>query len=176
MNQRRFDELVILKQKTRIGIFGSFFEGRKKELTDLQHYLHDTLGYDARISENLEEKIPRSVPDKPVRDYSLSNRLIDESDIHILVFTFPKATDPHHLNQSATMEYAMIRERKKPYVVILIQEGLLDNIWSSFGGVMKGSLKIDATGFEYEIIEYREIDEAYSELTMICYRFLRKIW
>jgi len=176
MNHRRFEELALLKQKTRIGIFGSFFEGHKKELTDLQHHLHDTLGYNARISENLEIDFPRSDPDKSVQDFKLSEHLINESDIHILVFPFPKDTDPHHLNQSATMEYTMIRDRKKPFVAVLVQKGLQDDMWSSFGGVMKGSLKIDAAGFEYEIIEYDKIEETYSELTMICYRFMKKIW
>jgi len=52
------------------------------------------------------------------------------------------------------MEYTMIRERKKPYVVALVEEGLQDNIQSNFGGVMKGSLKIDTACFEVEIIEY----------------------
>ncbi|GEM_PF-3575869 len=176
MNQRRFEELALLKQKTRIGIFGSFFEGHKKDLTDLQHYLHDTLGYNARISENLEIDLPRSNPDKSIRDYSLSELLIEDSHIHILIFPFPKDTDPHHLNQSATMEYTMIRERKKPYVVVLVEAGLQENIRDSFGGVMKGSLKIDGFGFEYEIIEYNTIEDTYSELTMILYRFMRKVW
>ncbi len=176
MDQRRFEELAILKQKTRVGIFGSFFDGHKKDLTDLQHYLHDILGYDARISENLEKDFPRSTLDKPIRDYTLSERLIEDSHIHILMFPFPKESDPHHLNQSATMEYTMIRERKKPYVVVLVEEGLQDDIRDSFGGVMKGSLQLDAAGFEYEIIEYNTIKETYSALTMILYRFMRKIW
>lgn len=176
MNHRRFEELAILKQKTRIGIFGSFFEEHKKDLTDLQHYIHTNLGYNVRISENLENDAPRSNPDKSIRDYSLSELLIEDSHIHILIFSFPKDTDPHHLNQSATMEYTMIRERKKPYVVVLVEEGLQKNIRNSFGGVMKGSLKIDGSGFEYEIIEYKIIEDAYSELTMILYRFMRKIW
>lgn len=175
MNQRRFEELAIFKQKTRIGIFGSFFENYKKDLTDLQHYLHDILGYDARISENLEKDFPRSNQDKYIRDYSLSELLIEDSHIHILIFPFPKDTDPHHLNQSASIEYTMIRERKKPYVVVLVEKGLQKNIRDSFGGVMKGSLQIDTAGLEYEIIEYNIIGDSYSELTMICYRFMRKI-
>lgn len=55
------------------------------------------------------------------------------------------------------MEYTMIRERKKPYVVVLVEKGLWDNIRDSFGVVMKGSLQLDAAGFEYEIIEYNTI-------------------
>jgi hypothetical protein len=112
MNQRRFEELDILKHKTRIGIFGSFFEEHKKELTDLQHYLHDKLGYDVRISENLEKDLSRSHTDKSIRDYTVSELLIEDSHIHILIFPFPKDKDPHHLNQSVTMEYTMIREKK----------------------------------------------------------------
>ena len=68
MNQRRFEELGILKQKTRIGIFGSFYEDHKKELTELQQHLHDTLGYDARISENLEKDLSRFHHEKSIRD------------------------------------------------------------------------------------------------------------
>ncbi|MCA1917285.1 hypothetical protein [Methanospirillum hungatei] len=124
MNQRRFEELALLKQITWVEIFGSFFESHKKELTDLQHYLHNILGYDAKVSENLDNALPRSKCDKPIRDYTLSERLIEDSHIHILIFPFPKETDPHHLNQSATMEYIMIRERKNPYVIVLVEKGL----------------------------------------------------
>lgn len=176
MNQRRFEELGILKQKTRIGIFGSFYEDHKKELTELQQHLHDTLGYDARISENLEKDLSRFHPEKSIRDYTVSELLIEDSHIHILVFPFPKKTDPHHLSQSVTMEFTMIRERKKPYVIVLVEEGLQENIRNSFGGVMKGSLKVENPGFEYEIIEYNKIKDTFSELTMILYRFIREIW
>ncbi len=134
------------------------------------------MGYDARISENLEKDLSRFHPEKSIRDYTVSELLIEDSHIHILVFPFPKKTDPHHLSQSVTMEYTMIRERKKPYVIVLVEEGLQENIRNSFGGVMKGSLKVENPGFEYEIIEYNKIKDTYSELTMILYRFIREIW
>ncbi|MCA1917286.1 hypothetical protein [Methanospirillum hungatei] len=41
---------------------------------------------------------------------------------------------------------------------------------------MKGSLKVDVAEFDYEIVEYNTIEDTYSELTMILYRFMRKIW
>lgn len=176
MNRRSFEDLSLLKQKTRIGIFGSFSGGHKDDLLALREYLHDELGYCARISEDLTHLLSRSYPDTSSRDYALSELLIEESDIHILVFPFPTGSDPHHFTQSVTIEYTLIKERRKPRVVIVCEKGLRDSIPHSFGGVMKGSLTIDTPGFECDIIEYDSLEDTYSELTMICYRFVREIW
>jgi hypothetical protein len=176
MNRRRVEELSLLKQQTRIGIFGSFSEDHKRDLLALRKYLHDELGYCARISEDLTHLLPHSYPDKSSRDYALSELLIEESDIHILLFPFPTSSDCHHFTQSVTYEFALIKERKKPFVVLICEKGLRDDVPHSFGGVMKGSLTIDTPDFECEIIEYISLKDTYSELTMICYRFMRKIW
>lgn len=176
MNRRRFEDLALLKQKTMIGFFGSFSEGHKEGLLGLQGYLHDELGYNACISENLESLHPRSHSDKDIRDYEVSEQLIEQSHIHIIVFPFPKELDSHHHDQSATIEYTLIKDRRKPHVVILCEKGLRDAIPDSFGGMMKGSLKITTPGFEPDIIDYEKLEDTYTDLTMICYRFLRKIW
>lgn len=176
MNRRHFEDLSLLKQKTRIGIFGSFSEGHKEDLLALREYLHDELGYCARISEDLTYLLSRSFSDTSSRDYGLSELLIEESDIHILVFPFPTDSDSHHFTQSATYEFALIKERRKRCVILLCEEGLRDNVPHSFGGVMKGSLTIDTPGFECDIIDYDRLEDIYPQLTMICYRFVREIW
>lgn len=175
MNRRRIEKLELLKQQTRIGIFGSFYESYKKDLLGLQRYLHDDLGYHARLSENMLDLLPRDYSDQDEKNYALSEVLIENSDIHILVFPNPKKSDPHHLTQSVSIEYTLIKERKKPYVVILCQKGLRDNAPGSFGGVMKGSLKIVFPDFEAEIIDYESLEDTHPELIMICHRFLMKI-
>lgn len=176
MNRRRFEDLSLLKQKTRIGIFGSFSEGHKEDLLALREYLHDELGYCARISEDLTHLLSRSYSDTSSRDYALSELLIEKSDIHVLVFPFPTDSDSHHFTQSVSIEYALIKERRKPCVVLLCEEGLRDSIPHSFGGVMKGSLTIDTPGFECDVIDYNSLEDIFPQLTMICYRFVRKIW
>jgi hypothetical protein len=71
MNRRYFDDLSLLKKNTRIGIFGSFSEGHKEDLLALLEYLHDELGYCARISEDLTHLLSRSYSDTSIRDYTI---------------------------------------------------------------------------------------------------------
>jgi hypothetical protein len=172
----RIGYFSFLKRQTRIGIFGSFIPCHKQDLLAMRDYLKDILGYRACISTDMRQKHNGLFTNDDREALALSEDLIEWSQVHILVFPYPLRTDPFHLDQSASMEYAMIRERKKPCVLVLCEQGLRENRPDSFGGVMKGSLKERCLDFSPEIIDYDSLPGVYEEIAMFCNRSLETIY
>ncbi len=120
--RRQFDRL---KKNTPVGIFGSFYGSRKTDLRALQQFLLKD-GYFPRLSEDLEEEPGNDIKD-PVRNRKLSERLIDESDIHIFILVRETEGDPPNLIQSVSMEMERLqtfhecKKKSARYVAVYVE-------------------------------------------------------
>ncbi len=99
--KKQFDRL---KKETPVGIFGSFYGSRKRDLLSLKEFLL-LAGYNARISEDLDRRTDadREIED-PVLDRKLSDELIASSDIHLFILVRQRDENPANLIQSVSME------------------------------------------------------------------------
>ena len=133
----RKNQLDDLKKTTKIGIFGSFYETRKSDLTSLKQFLISN-GYNARISEDLDTRKEKDRKKKdPVYDRKLSEGLINDSDIHIFVLVRETKDDPSNLIQSVSMEIERLvtleecREKSARYCAVYLENGLRV-LWAVF--------------------------------------------
>ena len=89
--KKQFDRL---KKETPVGIFGSFYGSRKRDLLSLKGFLSHA-GYNARISEDLDTRMGagRELQDF-VLDRKLSDELIALSTIHLFILARERDDEP----------------------------------------------------------------------------------
>jgi hypothetical protein len=164
------------RKTVRIGIFGSFYNSHKKDLIALRDYLR-SWGYEnARISEDLDDRPEEERKiDDPKKSLELSERLINESDIHIFVVCKREKSEPDTLNQSVTMEFERVCTLRQTghltadYVAVFIQKPLKE----TSGGVFKG--RVLTMQNEWFIEEFERIEEIFKISRQLCYDCLRKM-
>ena len=165
-----------------IGIYGSFYNGKKEELLQLRDYLRDLGFKKTRISEDLDERpiLDRHTPN-PRYDRMLSKKLIDQSVAHIFVFLMPKDGDPVNLNQSVSMELerliTLIETGKKidQDIMLLIEKGARDNIKDSLGGVCKGLIEEQKDNENpADIIDFKKLTPYFQAIFHYCCRCAEK--
>jgi hypothetical protein len=163
--RRQFE---LLKKNTPVGIFGSFYGSRKNDLRALQQFLRKE-GYFPRLSEDLEED-PRATGAKrdPVKNRELSERLIEESDIHIFILVRETDADPGNLIQSVSMEIERLhtlhecKRKPAPYVAVYVEAGLIGTMGSLCEGLL--ALKKD----DWVVGEFTDIREIFRPARQFC--------
>ncbi|MBP1928951.1 hypothetical protein J2741_001498 [Methanolinea mesophila] len=163
--RRHFDRL---KKNTPVGIFGSFYESRKTDLRALQQFLLKE-GYFPQLSEDLDEEAgdEEAIRD-PVRNRILSERLIDESDIHIFILVRGTEGDPPNLIQSVSMEMERLhtlhesRIKSACYVAVYVEAGLM----GTMGSVCEGLLASKKDDWNVE--EFTGIREIFRPARQFC--------
>jgi hypothetical protein len=172
----RSKQLVNLKRETKIGIFGSFYGGRKAALIALKNFLLEN-GYNARISEDLEKRPSKEWKKKdPVCDRKLSEKLIRESDIHIFVLPCEHEGEPHNLIQSVSMEIEHLHtlsecgQKSEKYVAVYSETGLI----GTMGGVFEGLL-ISKKG-NWTIEEFDDIQEIFKPARQFCMNCIQDMY
>ncbi len=171
--RRQFNHL---KKNTPIGIFGSFYKSRKEDLLLLKKSLHEA-GYYPRISEDLEIK---KEGDPNIRnsmlDRELSERLINESDIHIFILVRKRDDEPDNLIQSVSMEIERLntlndcRQKSSKYVAVYAEVGLIGTMGSVFEGLL-ASKKSD-----WIVEEFDDIHEIFITARQFCLNCILDIY
>jgi hypothetical protein len=164
----RRKHLEHLKHTTPIGIFGSFHASRKQELLSLKEYLLDA-GYHPRISEDLDMRhgMERDRRD-PVLDRVLSERLIDESDIHIFVLVHERENEPGNLIQSVSMELERLYtleecgRKSAGYVAVYAETGLV----GTMGSVCEGLLLTKKD--DWHVQEFDDLQDIFRSARQFC--------
>lgn len=133
-----YNETDRIKGALPIGLFGSF---RRPFLELLKRHFIEKEGFKARISYDLRTKYPKPPEQyQSAYDVFLSERLLEESRIHIVIF-FKEEGGEDGINDSATMELGMLRTHHKyrskigQYSLILCESGY-DN--RNIGGMRRG--------------------------------------
>lgn len=164
----RNNQLASLKHQTKIGIFGSFSGSRKAGLLALKKFLRDN-GYNARISEDLDKRsLPERLKRDPVCDRKLSDKLIQESDIHIFILVKEQEDEPSNLIQSVSMEIERLHTlsdcglKSEKYVVIYAEAGLV----GTMGGVCEGLLLVKKG--DWSVGEFNDIEEIFQPARQFC--------
>lgn len=171
--RKQFEQL---KRNTPVGIFGSFYKSRKADLIYLQKFLQKA-GYYPRISEDLEIKkgSDRKKRD-PISDRELSERLIDESDIHIFVLVRGREDEPDNLIQSVSMEIERLNtlnncgQKSAKYVAVYAETGLI----GTMGSVCEGLLK--SKKGDWIIDEFNDITEIIRPARQFCLNCIQDMY
>jgi len=173
---QRNKQLVSLKQKTKIGIFGSFTESRKTGLLALKKYLCDN-GYNAWISEDLDKRSDHERKKRdPACDRKLSEKLIKDSDIHIFILPREHDGEPSNLAQSVSMEIERLHtldecERKSAkYVVVFAETGLM----GTMGGVCEGLLA--SKKYDWPVREFDDIQDVFKPARQFCMNCIQDMY
>ncbi len=173
---QRNKQLVSLKQKTKIGIFGSFCESRKTGLLAFKKYLCDD-GYHARISEDLDKRSEHERKKKdPTCDRKFSEKLIKDSDIHIFVLPREHEGEPSNLAQSVSMEIERLNtldecgKKSAKYVVIFSETGLM----GTMGGVCEGLLASKKD--DWSVREFEDIQEIFRPARQFCLNCIQEMY
>jgi len=173
---RRSKQLVNLKKETKIGIFGSFFGGRKAALIALKNFLLED-GYNARISEDLDRRpLNERKKNDPVCDRKLSEKLIRESDIHIFVLPCEHEDEPSNLIQSVSMEIEHLHtlskcgQKSEKYVAVYTEAGLI----GTMGGVCEGLLA--SKKGDWPIEEFDDIREVFKPARQFCMNCIQDMY
>ncbi len=163
--RKRLDRL---KRNTPIGIFGSFYEPRKRDLISLKEFLSNA-GYNPRISEDLDVRTGKERKRRdPVSDRELSERLIAESDIHIFVMVHERENEPDNLIQSVSMEIERLHtlddcgQKSADHVAVYAETGLI----GTMGGVCEGLL-LSKKG-DWMVEEFDDIQELFRPARQFC--------
>jgi hypothetical protein len=171
-SKRYFSErrthLEHLKRTTPIGIFGSFYGPRKRDLIALKEFLLNA-GYYPRISEDLDVRTGKERKRRdPVVDRELSEHLIAGCDIHLFVLARENENEPGNLIQSVSMEMERLHtlsecgKKTEKYVAVYAETGLIGTMGSVCDGLLL-SKKGDWT-----IEEYDEITEIFKPARQFC--------
>jgi len=171
--RRQFDRL---KKNTPVGIFGSFYGTRKTDLRALQQFLQKE-GYFPRLSEDLEEEPgdEGNIRD-PVRNRELSERLIDESDIHIFILVRETEDDPANLIQSVSMEIERLHTlhehkiKSARYIAVYVEAGLI----GTMGSVCEGLLALKKE--DWNVFEFTDIREIFRPARQFCMNCILDIY
>ncbi len=157
-----------LKQDTHIGIFGSFYKGRKADLLALKDYLCKN-GYDARIAEELDTRPEKDRKKRdPEYDRKFSEQLLRESDIHIFVLPREHDDEPPNLSQSVSMEIERLHTmsecgyKSEKYVAVYAENGLM----GTMGGVCEGL--IASKEHDWNVEEFKTIGEIFKPARQFC--------
>lgn len=168
----RHDEFELLKRRTPIAIYGSFYRDRRGDLVRLRDYLRGQ-GYAARISEDLDDGTGSEIPS--IRDRELSERLIDESTAHIFVMPRRRPKESDTLIQSVSMELERLctliecgAKQRQP-IAVFFEEGLMDRERWGFGGVCRGLLARQTT---WTVGEFEHIEDIFAEARSFCMQAL----
>jgi len=162
-----------LKRDTPVAIYGSFFRSRKDDLITLRGYLRSPpLRYNARISEDLDDN-PRPGR-RSVWDRTLSERLIDESDLHIFIMPRRREGEPDTMIQSVSMELERLNTliecgiKQDQAIAVFFEQGLMDLAGWGFGSVCRGLLE-NQTGI-WTIGQFRCIEDIFAEARSFCWQ------
>lgn len=165
-----------LKQDTHIGIFGSFFEGRKAELLSLKEYLCKN-GYNAKIAEDLDTRTEKDRKRRnPAYDRKLSEQHLSESDIHIFVLPREHENEPQNLIQSVSMEIERLHtmsecgHKSEKYVAVYAETGLI----GTMGGVCEGLIASKKTDWNVE--EFNTIKEVFKPARQFCLNCIQDMY
>jgi hypothetical protein len=173
---QRNTQLENCKKRTKIGIFGSFHGPRKAALHALKKFLNDN-GYNAQISEDLDKR-PEKDKKKidPIYDRKLSEKLLEESDIHIFVLAREHEDEPSNLIQSVSMEMERLHtlsesgRKSEKYVVVFAETGLI----GTMGGVCEGLL-LEKKG-DWPVGEFDEIQDTFKPSRQVCMNFIQDMY
>jgi len=165
-----------LKKEISVGIFGSFYGSRKRDLLSLKKFLL-LAGYNARISEDLDTRTGtvRGKPD-PVRDRIVSDELITKSDIHLFILVRAKEGEPDNLIQSVSMEIEHLHtlgecgQKSEKYVAVYAETGLL----GTMGGVCEGLLAIKED--DWVVGEFEDIQDIFRPARQFCLNCIQDIY
>lgn len=151
-----------------IGLFGSFI--RITFLESLKNHLINNEGFNAKVSYDLRLKYPQYHDEIPsAYDFRLSEKLLEESRIHIIFF-FKEEKGEEGINNSATMELGMLyafhqgRDQIGRYSLILCESGY-DN--KNIGGMRKGIRP--HTDREWRWHDFDTYEECQMHSTQFCY-------
>lgn len=168
----RLERFRSLKAQTPIGIYGSFYEDRKKDLIRLRDNLQGH-GYNARISEDLDGGsggiggIKQSVWDR-----ELSERLINESDVHIFVVPRRREGESDTLIQSVSMELERLNtlvecgNKKNQQIAVYYESGLMDLKKWGVGAVFRGLIDRPQS---WTVGEFERIDDILPQARSFCF-------
>ena len=172
----RSKQLNSLKRNTLIGIFGSFYGTRKSDLISLKQFLRN-YGYNPRISEDLDKRKEKDRKKKdPVCDRKLSEKLINDSDIHIFVLVRENEEDPDNLIQSVSMEIERLNtlygcgEKSAKYVAVYAEKGLI----GTMGSVCEGLL-LSKKG-DWIIVEFEDFQDIFKPARQFCLNCIQDIY
>ena len=173
---RRSQQLENCKKQTRIGIFGSFHGPRKAALVALKKYLLEN-GYNARISEDLDKR-PEKDRKKidPTYDRRLSEKLLQESDIHIFVLPREQVDEPSNLIQSVSMEIERLHtlsecgRMSEKYVAVYLETGLT----GTMGGVCEGLLA--SKKGDWSVQEFDDPREIFKPARQFCTKCIQDMY
>ena len=92
----------------------------------------------------------------------------------------PRANEPANLIQSVSMELERLTTlmeygiKRGQDVMLLVQEGLTDDVMGSLGSVCRGLLeeKVD----DYDIVPFAETKATFLSVFHFCYRCAEKRW
>jgi hypothetical protein len=173
---QRNKQLENLKKRTKIGIFGSFSGNRKSELLSLKKFLCDN-GYYAQISEDLDKRPQKERKNKdPTCDRKLSEKLIQESDIHIFVLPREHEGEPSNLIQSVSMEIEHLHtlsvcgKKSEKYVAVYAETGLIGKM----GGVCEGLLALKKSDWVVE--EFDVVQEIFKPARQFCLNCIQDMY
>jgi len=174
-SQRR-THLDRLKRSTPVGIFGSFYEPRKRDLISLKEFLPKA-GYNPRISDDLDVRTEKERESRdPVIDRRVSERLIAESDIHLFVLVHEKEDEPDNLIQSVSMEIERLHTLREcgkkagKYVAVYAERGLI----GTMGSVCDGLLILK--NGDWDVEEFDEIYEIFKPARQFCMNCIRDMY
>jgi len=165
------------KRRTSIAIYGSFSGSRKEDLCSLRDHLRSpAIGYNARISEDLDPD-PQGVTKKaPGKNRELSLKLINESDIHIFVMPLRKENESDNIIQSVSMELERLNtlieygHKRNQHIIIFLEEGLMDQERWGLGGVCSDLIEINED--VWDIGFYEKIEDTLKPANRFCERCL----
>lgn len=166
-----------IKKSISIGIFGSFYGDRKKDLKKLRDFLHDNGYLGAKISEDIDDRPPdERDPNDSIRNRELSKRLILECDIHIFVIVRRHDGEPDNLILSVAMELERLSVLNEfqikicPYIAVYSEDGVVETTGSVFKGLVLE--KQD----DWDIGEFENIEDIFKECRAFCHRSIHSLY
>lgn len=177
-NKARLLNFETFRHNVPIGIYGSFFGQRKDDLIKLRDHLKQH-GFNARISEDLDHRDPaESEVRNNTIDRELSEKLINDSKIHIFVLPLRREDEPSTLIQSVSMEMEKLitlieyGHKSNQHCIILIETGLMGNDIHGMGALARG-LVVDDNG--WECADYVIIDDIFQLVRHFCTEHARDL-
>lgn len=163
-SQYNLDKTFLSKDKSKlnIGIFGSFDENKIKILISLKKFLMKNGYKNSRMSLDC----PQSKSELTnVQNLEISEKLIDHSDIHILLF-FKDDKNPL-CNESSKIELSKIDERHKKNVLIFIETETRNST------LCKGIIdRRKGSSWENQEFEREDLDFVFESAAAYCYNCL----
>jgi len=126
------DELIELKKKCKIGIFGSYTNANKTQLSLLQIFLKSNNYLNTHLATDLQETFNRFEGETESEyDHRISDKLITYCNIHIFV-VFCENAEEHGTNISVFGEIQESRHRRRKNIILYYQKGAQHQVGNYF--------------------------------------------